>query len=159
MNELICITYHTYFFKNKWHLKETHWFHFLYNGSKQTVCQAEEGITNARWFKRHEFSEIETKTYQSIQFVINRFVRLMDENDKLEKAIQVLTTGECVAIPTETVYGLAANALSIDAVSKIFELKNRPQTNPLIVHCGSIEQVEQYVSEFPITYCKTWLYR
>jgi L-threonylcarbamoyladenylate synthase len=150
INELICITYHTYFFKNKWHLKETHWFHFLYNGSKQTVCQAEEGITNARWFKRHEFSIVESKTYQSIQFVINRFVRLMDENDKLEKAIQVLTTGECVAIPTETVYGLAANALSIDAVSKIFELKNRPQSNPLIVHCGSIEQVEQYVSEFPL---------
>jgi len=150
INELICITYHTYFFKNKWHLKETHWFHFLYNGSKQTVCQAEEGITDARWFKRSEFSEIETKTYQSIQFVINRFVRLMDENDKLEKAIQVLTTGECVAIPTETVYGLAANALSIDAISKIFELKNRPQTNPLIVHCGSIEQVEQYVSDFPL---------
>lgn len=150
LKELICTTFHTYFFKNKWHLKETHWFHLSYSGNKQIVCQAEEGITDARWFKRSDFSEIETKTYQSIQFVINRFERLMDENDKLEKAIQVLTTGECVAIPTETVYGLAANALSIDAVSKIFELKNRPQTNPLIVHCGSIEQVEQYVSDFPL---------
>ena len=150
LNELICTTFHTYFFKNKWHLKETHWFHFLYNGSKQTVCQTEEGITSARWFKRHEFSLVESKTYQSIQFVMNQFQRLMDETVELEKAVQVLTTGECIAIPTETVYGLAANALSIDAISKIFELKNRPQTNPLIVHCGSIEQVEQYVSEFPM---------
>jgi L-threonylcarbamoyladenylate synthase len=150
INELICITYHTYFFKNKWHLKETHWFHFLYNGSKQTVCQAEEGITNARWFKRHEFSIVESKTYQSIQFVVNQFLKLYDENIELQKAVQVLTSRDCVAIPTETVYGLAANALSIDAVAKIFELKNRPQTNPLIVHCGSIQQVEQYVSEFPL---------
>jgi len=67
----------------------------------------------------------------------------------LQKAIQLLASGNCVAIPTETVYGLAANALNTDAVAKIFQLKNRPQTNPLIVHCGSIEQVERYVSEFP----------
>jgi len=150
LNELICITYHTYLFKNKWYLKETHWFHFLYSGSKQTFCQAEEGITDARWFKRNEFTEIETKTYQSIQFVLHQFQRFMDEIVELEKAIHVLTSGDCVAIPTETVYGLAANALNTDAVAKIFQLKNRPQTNPLIVHCGSIEQVEQYVSEFPL---------
>ena len=149
LNELICTTYHTYFFKNKLHLKETHWFHFSYSGSKQTFCQAEEGITDARWFKRNEFAEIETKTYQSIQFVINQFQRLMDETVELQKAIQLLASGNCVAIPTETVYGLAANALNTDAVAKIFQLKNRPQTNPLIVHCGSIEQVERYVSEFP----------
>jgi L-threonylcarbamoyladenylate synthase len=74
----------------------------------------------------------------------------MDEAVELEKAIHILTSGDCVAIPTETVYGLAANALNTDAVTKIFELKNRPQTNPLIVHCGSIQQVEQYVSEFPL---------
>jgi L-threonylcarbamoyladenylate synthase len=154
LNELICITYHTYFFRNKWYLKETHWFHFLYSGSKQTFCQAEEGITDARWFKRNEFAEIETKTYQSIQFVINQFQRFMDETVELEKAIHILTSGDCVAIPTETVYGLAANALNTDAVAKIFQLKNRPQTNPLIVHCGSIEQVEQYVSEFPMTAMK-----
>ena len=62
---------------------------------------------------------------------------------------QLLEEGELVAIPTETVYGLAGNALNEDAVIKIFETKNRPQFNPLIVHVTSFSEIEKYVSFIP----------
>ena len=54
-----------------------------------------------------------------------------------------------VAIPTETVYGLAANALNADAVVSIFETKNRPHFDPLIVHVAGIEQVHEVASHIP----------
>ena len=50
------------------------------------------------------------------------------------KAIELLQRGELVAIPTETVYGLAGNALNVEAVTKIFQVKDRPAFDPLIVH-------------------------
>ena len=62
----------------------------------------------------------------------------------IEKAIHFLNANELVAIPTETVYGLAANALNTSAVAKIFEAKNRPFFNPLILHLASIEQIKNY---------------
>lgn len=62
----------------------------------------------------------------------------------LELAIKFLSQGELVAIPTETVYGLAANAFDADAVTKIYKVKNRPSFNPLIVHTNSIEKLEQW---------------
>ena len=52
----------------------------------------------------------------------------------IKKAIKILNKSECVAIPTETVYGLACNAYSDQACKKIYKLKNRPKINPLIVH-------------------------
>ena len=52
----------------------------------------------------------------------------------IKKAIKYLNNNECVGIPTETVYGLAANAYSDKGTSKIFKLKKRPKNNPLIVH-------------------------
>ncbi len=59
-------------------------------------------------------------------------------------AKQLLLQGDLVAFPTETVYGLWANALDTSAVRKIFETKGRPQKNPIIVHVGSIEQIWEY---------------
>ncbi len=64
-------------------------------------------------------------------------------------AARLLQKGHVVAIPTETVYGLAANALDADAVRKIFEVKNRPAHNPLIVHVASIEQAAKLVTHIP----------
>ena len=52
----------------------------------------------------------------------------------IKKAIKYLNNNECIGIPTETVYGLAANAYSDKATRKIFNLKKRPKKNPLIVH-------------------------
>jgi L-threonylcarbamoyladenylate synthase len=61
----------------------------------------------------------------------------------------LLEKGEVVAIPTETVYGLAGNACDENAVLKIFEIKNRPHFDPLIVHFGNIQQLKNYVLEIP----------
>jgi L-threonylcarbamoyladenylate synthase len=67
----------------------------------------------------------------------------------LSKAHDFLLNGDLVAIPTETVYGLAANALDPLAVSKIFEAKNRPSFDPLIIHVGEISDFEKYTKNFP----------
>src|SRR5688572_19362754 len=64
-------------------------------------------------------------------------------------ARQLLLNNELVAIPTETVYGLAANGLNADAVLKIYETKNRPSFNPLILHVADIEHAKALVEEFP----------
>ncbi len=64
-------------------------------------------------------------------------------------AAKLLREGHPVAIPTETVYGLAANALDPDAVLKIFKAKNRPHFNPLICHLPDWEVVKKYVTEIP----------
>lgn len=58
---------------------------------------------------------------------------------------------DVVAIPTETVYGLAANALDSELVLRIFEVKKRPAFDPLIVHVATIQQAERFVSSFPVT--------
>lgn len=68
---------------------------------------------------------------------------------QIQKAIQLLSTGKVVAIPTETVYGLAANALDEEAVTEIFKIKNRPFFDPLIVHIADKKEVEKYASYFP----------
>ena len=60
----------------------------------------------------------------------------------IKKSKSFLNKEECIAIPTETVYGLAANAYSDKATSKIFKLKKRPKTNPLIVHYASLKMLE-----------------
>ncbi len=67
----------------------------------------------------------------------------------IEKAAGHLLAGEVVAIPTETVYGLAANALNETAVTRIFTTKQRPQTNPLIIHLPGIETIDRYVTDIP----------
>src|SRR5207249_3658625 len=67
----------------------------------------------------------------------------------VEEAARLLKAGELVAVPTETVYGLAANALEPVAVRKIFEAKGRPAHNPLIVHVASIEMARACVADWP----------
>jgi L-threonylcarbamoyladenylate synthase len=64
-------------------------------------------------------------------------------------AIKTLNEGKVAAIPTETVYGLAANIFDETAVKKIFEIKNRPNNNPLIVHLKSTDQLKEVVQEIP----------
>lgn len=67
----------------------------------------------------------------------------------IEKAGLLLKAGQLVAIPTETVYGLAANALDGQAVAAIFAAKNRPTFDPLIVHVKSLEAAKEYVTHMP----------
>ena len=67
----------------------------------------------------------------------------------LEESSKLLKNGEVVGIPTETVYGLAANAFDEDAVKKIFVAKGRPSDNPLIVHVAKFEDLSPLVKEIP----------
>ena len=64
-------------------------------------------------------------------------------------AVNALNQGELVAIPTETVYGLAGSAFNEQAIQKIFQLKNRPTCNPLILHTHCISEVSKFVKEIP----------
>ena len=72
----------------------------------------------------------------------------------LVKARAFLERGDLVAIPTETVYGLAANGLDAHAILKIYSVKNRPQFNPLILHVANVDQAGRLVKSIP-ELCKT----
>lgn len=67
----------------------------------------------------------------------------------IAKAKHILDEGGLVGIPTETVYGLAGNALDPEAVTKIFETKKRPSFDPLIIHVPHVEKVAEYTLDFP----------
>jgi L-threonylcarbamoyladenylate synthase len=67
----------------------------------------------------------------------------------IEQAKRFLEEGQLVAIPTETVYGLAANALDVEAVLKIFKTKNRPEFDPLIVHISGYNRLNELVLNIP----------
>lgn len=67
----------------------------------------------------------------------------------IERAKSLLEAGELVGIPTETVYGLAGNALNPDAAAKIFSVKNRPSFDPLIIHTDSLEKVRKFTLDIP----------
>ena len=67
----------------------------------------------------------------------------------VRRAAELLRAGEVVALPTETVYGLAANALDEKAVAKIFQIKGRPANNPIIVHVASVEMAKRCVTNWP----------
>lgn len=67
----------------------------------------------------------------------------------VKRATELLRAGEVVALPTETVYGLAANALDAKAVARIFEVKGRPVHNPIIVHVASVEMATRCVTNWP----------
>ena len=66
----------------------------------------------------------------------------------IQRAATLIRAGRCVAVPTETVYGLAADATSGEAVARIYATKGRPAFNPLIVHVGSIAQAAE-LAVFP----------
>ncbi len=67
----------------------------------------------------------------------------------IEKAADILKSGGIVAIPTETVYGLAASSLDKDAIAKVFAAKGRPQDNPLIVHISDIDMLYKVAKDIP----------
>mgnify|MGYP000954807234 FL=1 len=66
-----------------------------------------------------------------------------------KRAAELLSAGELVAVPTETVYGLAADASNPDAVAKIFVAKGRPANHPLIVHIGDIAKLSDWARDIP----------
>ncbi|MBQ9964152.1 MAG: threonylcarbamoyl-AMP synthase [Clostridia bacterium] len=76
-------------------------------------------------------------------------LHLTDSREDLQRAAALLRDGELVAIPTETVYGLAADALNGAAVAAIFKAKGRPADNPLIVHIAHRAQLDALVADIP----------
>ena len=71
------------------------------------------------------------------------------DTDKMEEAARIIADGGLVAFPTETVYGLGADALHSEASKKIYAAKGRPSDNPLIVHISKFEDWEAIAKEVP----------
>ncbi len=69
--------------------------------------------------------------------------------DAMARAAQSLKSGSLIAFPTETVYGLGADATNPEAVARIYEVKGRPADHPLIVHVGDMQDIEQWSDEIP----------
>ena len=78
-------------------------------------------------------------------------ITVTEENmqSAIEKATEILRRNDVVAIPTETVYGLAASACANEAVDKIFKIKGRPQDNPLIVHISDMDMIDDVAQDIP----------
>ena len=74
---------------------------------------------------------------------------MAETGSDIEKARSLLVAGDLVAVPTETVYGLAGNALNPSAIAKIFEVKGRPRFDPLIVHVPNLIAARRYAVEIP----------
>lgn len=71
------------------------------------------------------------------------------DSEQIDRVAELLRSGELCVIPTETVYGLAANALDSQAVDGIFRAKNRPNDNPLTVHIGEVADMDKYAADVP----------
>ncbi|MGP1909543.1 L-threonylcarbamoyladenylate synthase [Metabacillus sp. JX24] len=82
-------------------------------------------------------------------WIVDNLEDLSSSYPQIAQAAAKLRENEVVAFPTETVYGLGANAKSDEAVGKIYEAKGRPSDNPLIVHIASIEQLHEIASHVP----------
>jgi L-threonylcarbamoyladenylate synthase len=96
--------------------------------------------------------QINAHEYLSIKFYLRRKIQgrslaLIDTD--IDKAIELLEKGDLVGIPTETVYGLAANCFNAKAVVRVFEVKRRPSFDPLIAHAADIDHMLQFVSDVP----------
>ncbi|MEN2259631.1 L-threonylcarbamoyladenylate synthase (plasmid) [Paraclostridium benzoelyticum] len=88
-------------------------------------------------------------TVNSIETEILEVKDLNSNYENIKKGAEYLKKGEVVAIPTETVYGLAADAFNENAIKKVFQVKGRPQDNPLLVHIHKLEQVYDICKEIP----------
>lgn len=85
----------------------------------------------------------------TIVWKVDKHVDNFENNPQVVDAARFLRENEVVALPTETVYGLGGNALSDEAVAKIFAAKGRPSDNPLIIHIAEKQQMEQFIMEIP----------
>ncbi len=94
---------------------------------------------------RKSDEKVETK-----QWFVDNPVNNLSCYPQIQEAAQLLRDGEVIGFPTETVYGLGADAMSNQAVEKIFLAKGRPSDNPLIVHIAMKEQLQTIVTEVPL---------
>lgn len=86
---------------------------------------------------------------EHMETIIKRITNTEDDENIYEQAGKILREGGLVAFPTETVYGLGADALDADASGKIYAAKGRPSDNPLIVHIASVDALYDLAEEIP----------
>lgn len=92
----------------------------------------------------------ENKSVKTLRLVVDpAHLDTAEAQDALERGAEILRAGGLVALPTETVYGLGANALDAEAVGRIFAAKQRPAWDPVIVHIAGLEMLEGLVEEVP----------
>jgi len=96
------------------------------------------------YFFKKEGTVMETKIWK-----VDKSVEKLDSYPQILEAADTIRQNELVSFPTETVYGLGANAKSDEAVKKIYEAKGRPSDNPLIIHISSIDSVAEFVETIP----------
>ena len=89
------------------------------------------------------------KTFQTERWFVDKNEKNLTTHPQVIQASLWIKKDEVIALPTETVYGLAGNAQSDQAISRIFEAKGRPSDNPLIVHISNPEQLDGLVSSVP----------
>ncbi len=95
---------------------------------------------------------MKSQTLQRKETVLLKIQDLQQDRHCLQQAGEIIRAGGLVALPTETVYGLGANALDPQAVTNIFLAKGRPQDNPLIIHLEDASQAQQYARDIPDVY-------
>ncbi|MGV3463815.1 MAG: L-threonylcarbamoyladenylate synthase, partial [Heyndrickxia sp.] len=88
---------------------------------------------------------------KTLEWNVDSNVDNLKSNPQVVEAANLLKQNEVVAFPTETVYGLGANAISDEAITKVYEAKGRPSDNPLIVHIADFSQLYNLVLEIPKT--------
>lgn len=86
---------------------------------------------------------------KTLEWNVDNNVDNLENNPQIVEAANLLKQNEVIAFPTETVYGLGANATSDEAITKVYEAKGRPSDNPLIVHIANSSQVHDFVLEIP----------
>jgi L-threonylcarbamoyladenylate synthase len=103
-----------------------------------------------RW--RRLYPGGDNKSVKTLRLVVDpAHLETAEAREALERGAEILRAGGLVALPTETVYGLGANALDGAAVARIFEAKQRPAWDPVIVHIASLEMLDGPVREVPET--------
>ena len=86
---------------------------------------------------------------KQIQYAQNKSNLLPEQHDQITAAARILCKGGTVAFPTETVYGLGADVTNLDAISKIYKIKQRPIDHPLIVHISNISHLDYWAQAIP----------
>lgn len=128
---------------------------FLFLDDLHTPPEGKQLIPYPHQLLQRDIPRLPTPTH--LGFVLNPSIASAEDDfASLLHAATLLSDGQVVAVPTETVYGLAANALDADAVQRIFAAKGRPSDNPLIAHVGSIEQAEQLLEVPDATHAHHW---
>ena len=95
------------------------------------------------------YGKLECSIITIMKTILEKIDKNQNNTDIIREAGRILKEGGLVAFPTETVYGLGADALNEDAAKKIYAAKGRPSDNPLIIHIRNMKALDKIVSDVP----------